>query len=157
MNKGPLLIAYNHDLTERVTGLDFGSVVPGNLNTQEQIVWLWNMKDFPDALTAARIRVSAVPANESSRELIDLKCLWVRSSGVMDPEGKGIIDDMEEAYSPIGGSLIDPECFHALGDIPANCARRLFFKTAVPIDMVMRGIPRIIIQAGYDVDLQAGA
>lgn len=131
-----------------MSALEFGAFKPG-ASSQEIIVWLWNKKDFGDAPMATDVRVSALAANVWAEEIISGKHLKVKSDGVLDPDGMGIVDDAEGEFSAVGGSLTDPDCYHPIGDIPSNCARRLFFRVDLPLDFGPAGAPRILVRAGF--------
>jgi hypothetical protein len=147
MKKGPHLIMYDSGNDERICSLDFGGVRPG-VSSPEVAVWLWNKKDFDDAPTATDVRVCVQAGNRWSEGIVDNKYLSVRSDGVMDPDECGIVDDSEEEFAPIGGSLTNPDDYHSIGDIPSNCARRLFFRIDLPLDFSVNGVPRMIVQVG---------
>jgi len=148
MKKGPYMVLYDMSGTERLSGIDFGTIRPGS-SSQEVIVWLWNKKGFSDAPTAADVRITVAAANVWAGEIVQNHYIKVKSNGVLDPDGVGIVDDEEAEFSEIGGELTDPESYHSIGDIPSNCARRLFFRVDIPVDLVLNGIPRILVQAGF--------
>jgi hypothetical protein len=148
MKKGPCLVVYDHTNTERVSALDFGTMAAGS-SSQEFVVWVWNKKDFDDAPKATDIRVSVLAGNKWSEGIVDGHFVSVRSNGVLDPDGLGIIDDEESQFTPIGGPLTNPGSFHSIGDIPTNCARRLFFRVDIPEDWSIDGIPRLLVQTGF--------
>ena len=148
MRKGPYPVAYDRTDEFRITSLEFGNLHPGK-RSGEIILHLWNKKDFDDAPIATGIRISALAGNSWAEEIVENKYLSVKSNGVIDPEGKGIIDDGESEFSPIGGSLVDPDCYHEIGDIPVNCARRLIFRLDIPEGFESNGAPRLLLQIGY--------
>ena len=147
MKKGPCLVIYDQENARRVPAVDFGTVPSGSVG-QEIVVWLWNKKEFSDAPTATDVRITAVAGNRWSEEIVESKYLRIKSNGVMDPDGAGIVDDAESEYISIGGGLLDDGDFHRLGDIPTNCARRLFLKLEIPEGMESEGPLRLILQAG---------
>lgn len=148
MRKGPHPVLYNRTDTERLSSVEFGIIRPG-LSSQEIDVWLWNKRNFSDAPVAEGVRITAVSANQYADEIVENRYISVRSSGILDPDGAGIVDDNEDDYSPIGGDLTDPDSYHRIGDIPSNCARRLWFKIETPPDFSVSGMPRIIVQVGF--------
>ncbi|MFH1677143.1 MAG: hypothetical protein ABIC40_08975 [bacterium] len=148
MRKGPYPVAYDRTDDFRMTSLEFGNLNPGE-TSPEIILHLWNKKDFSDAPDAIGIRISALAGNACAGEIVEEKFLQVKSDGVVDPDGKGIIDDAESEFSAIGGSLIDPDCYHEIGDIPVNCARRLIFRLDIPEEFESNGAPRLLLQIGY--------
>lgn len=148
MRKGPHLVLYDRTCSRRIAGLDFGVALAGGTG-RECACWLWNKKDFDDAPTATGIRISALAGSRWADDIIEGKWLGVRSFGVMDPSGRGIIDDNEDNYTPIGGGLLENGSFHTIGDIPSNCARRLFFRLILPQGYSPKGTPRLIVQAGF--------
>jgi len=148
MKKGPHPVLYDRTNTERLSALDFGILRPG-VSSQEIVVWLWNKKDFSDAPAATDVRITVVAANKWADEVIENRNIKVKSSGIMDPDGAGIVDDAEDEFTPIGGELTDPDSYHSVGDIPSNCARRLFFRIDTPADMDVEGQPRAIMQVGF--------
>ena len=148
MKKGPHLIVYDETNEERLSGLDFGAM-KSNSVAPEIRVWLWNKKDFSNAPTAVDVRVCVKAANQAGQRAIDEKWLLVQSSGVMDPDGVGIVDDEEAIYTAVGGSLLNVGEYHSIGDIPTNCARGLNFKLAVPDLDEPVGRPRLIIEVGF--------
>ncbi len=148
MKKGPHLVLYDRTNSERLTGLDFGTLKPDETGW-EFIVWLWNKKDFSDTPTAVDVRVSAVAGNVWAEGIIEARDLEVKSSGVMDPDGAGIVDDAATEFTAIGGPLTDTDNYHSIGDIPTNCARRLFFRINLPEGFTVNGSPRVIVQVGY--------
>ncbi len=148
MKKGPYMVLYDMTGTERLSGIDFGTIRPGS-PSQEVIVWLWNKKGFNDAPTATDVRITVAAANVWAEEIVQNRYIKVKSNGVLDPDGVGIVDDEEAEFSEIGGELTDPESYHSIGDIPSNCSRRLFFRVDIPVDLVLNGIPRILVQAGF--------
>ena len=141
-------MVYDHTNTERLSAIDFGSIVPGSLG-QEVVVWLWNKMNFRDAPSAIDVRVSVIAGNAWAETIALLKYVSVKSSGVLDPDGIGILDDLEDDFTPIGGPLTDPGAYHSIGDIPTNCARRLTFRIDIPHGFDVHGIPRLIIQTGF--------
>lgn len=142
------MVLYDRTNTERLSALEFGTLRP-DASSQEIIVWLWNKKDFPDAPTGTDVRVSALSGNPWAEGIITGKHLKVKSDGVLDPDSKGIVDDAETQFTAIGGSLTNQTDYHAIGDIPANCARRLYFRIDVPADFVPKGPPRLLVQVGF--------
>jgi hypothetical protein len=152
MRKGPYLLLYNQTNTERISSLDFGTVIPDS-SSQDIIVWLWNMKDFSSAPKATDVRVSVIGCNSYSSEIVDSKLLSVNSNGVLDPDGTGIIDDAESEFYPIGDNLLDPDSYHLIGDIPSNCARKLTFRLTIPEnfleDLTSGGFTRLIVKIGF--------
>ncbi|MCX6646211.1 MAG: hypothetical protein NTY09_07630 [bacterium] len=148
MKKGPYMVMYDRTNTERLSALEFGMIRPGETSREIEI-WLWNKKYFDDAPMATDIRVSVLPANSFSEGIIEGKYVEVRSDGVMDPDGMGIIDDAESEFSGIGGELTEPGAYHSIGDIPTNCARRLVFRVNPPGETVLSGFPRFLLQIGY--------
>ena len=148
MQKGPYLVIYDLTNTERITSLDFGVLTAG-IASQDIVVWLWNRKDFTDAPAAVDVRVTVTGANSCSQEVIDSKYLSVRSSGILDPGDIGIIDDAETAFTPIGGELTDPDAYHGVGDIPSNCARKLYFRLSLPEGYSAEGLPKVIVEVGF--------
>jgi len=101
MKKGPHLVQYESSNVERLMSLDFGTIQPGS-SSWETIVWLWNKKEFSDAPTATDVRVCAASGNSWADDIIDQGYLKVKSNGVLDPDGKGIVDDSETEFSSIG-------------------------------------------------------
>lgn len=148
MQKGPYLVTYDRANDRRITSIDFGAIIPGT-TAPEITVWIWNKKDFRDAPTATDVRVSASAANQSAVTIIQNKWLQVRVDGVMDPDETGIENIQEENYTPVGGSVLDPDDFHAMGDIPTNCARAVHFRIAVPEGVVLMSRPVFNIDIGY--------
>jgi hypothetical protein len=148
MRKGPHLVLYDRSNEERLSALEFGAFKPGT-SSQEIIVWLWNKKDFSNAPKATDVRVSALAGNAWAEDIITGKYLKVKSNGVLDPDGVGIVDDAETEFTPIGGSLTDPDYYHLIGDIPSNCARRLFFRIDLPDGFSPLGAPRLLVQVGF--------
>ena len=147
MKKGPHLLLYESSNSERLMSLDFGTIQPGS-SSWETVVWLWNKKDFSDAPTATDVRVCAASGNSWAEDIIDQGYLKVKSNGVLDPDGKGIVDDLDTEFSSIGGSLTDSDDYHSIGDIPSNCARRLIFRIDLPLDFSVEGSPSVIVQVG---------
>ena len=148
MKKGPHPVLYDRTDTERLSSIEFGIIRPG-LSSQEISVWLWNKKNFDDAPVAEGVRITAVAANDYADEIVDNRYISIRSCGVLDPDGAGIVDDDEDEYTAIGGPLTDPDSYHLIGDIPSNCARRLWFKIETPAEFSVSGVPRIIVQVGF--------
>ena len=147
MKKGPHLVLYDSSNSKRLMSLDFGTIRPGT-SSWETVVWLWNKKEFSDAPVATDVRVCAMSGNSWAEEIISEGYLKVKSNGVQDPDGKGIIDDAETEFSSIGGSLTDSDDYHSIGDIPSNCARRLIFRVDLPVSFSSEGEPNVIVQAG---------
>jgi hypothetical protein len=148
MKKGPYILIYDKTNTERLSSIDFGSISLGE-RCQDVCVWLWNKKDFKDAPRAVEVRLCASPANDHAERIVSGKCVFVKSSGILDPDNVGIVDDGEVEFSSIGDGLADPGSFHSIGDIPSNCARRLWFRLELPEGMQFDGMPRIILRAGF--------
>ena len=151
MKKGPYIVTYDRTNTERLSALEFGTIRPGVLSREIE-VWVWNKKDFDDAPTAVDMRVSVLPANSVSEEIVEGKYIEVRSDGVMDPDSAGIVDDEESEFTGIGGDLTEPGAYHSIGDIPTNCARRLVFRVNPPSDLTVTGFPGFLLQVGYFSD-----
>ena len=139
---------YDRTNTERMSALEFGTLRP-DVVSQEIEVWVWNKKNFDDAPTAVDVRVSVLAANAVADEIVEGKYIEVRSDGIMDPDENGIVDDSESEFSGIGGELTDEDAYHAIGDIPTNCARRLIFRIDPPSELSLSGIPRFNLQIGY--------
>ena len=135
MKKGPHPVLYDMSGTERITALDFGGIRPG-YSSQEIIVWLWNKKDFNNAPKMIDVRVNAIGVNNFGQSVIDSDSVKIKSNGVRDPDGVGIVDDEETQYYTLGGELTDSETYHEIGDIPSNCARRLFVKVDLPEGLI---------------------
>jgi hypothetical protein len=148
MRKGPYLVIYDQTNEERMSGLDFGTILAGNAG-QDVVVWLWNKRDFRDTPTATDVRISVAAGNAGSEEIVENRYVSVRSDGVMDPDGVGIVDDAEVDFTPIGGGLLDPDSYHQVGDISTNCGRRLFFRLEIPEGHALKGIPMILVQFGF--------
>ncbi len=148
MKKGPHLVLYDRTNIERLSAIEFGTIQPDS-SSQEIIVWLWNKKNFTDAPTATDVRVSVSAANIWAEDIIENGYVKVKSDGVMDPDSVGIVDDSESEFSSIGGELTDPDAYHEIGDIPSNCARRLFFRIDLPDRFSLNGVPKILVQIGF--------
>jgi len=147
MKKGPHLVVYDSTGEERLSAIEFGIVKPGT-SSQEIAVWVWNKIHFSDAPRATDVRLSAVAGNVWADGIIDTKCIKVRSNGVKDPDGVGIVDDEESEFTSVGGGLLESGDYHSIGDIPSNCARRLIIKVETPQDFTASGVPRFKLQAG---------
>jgi hypothetical protein len=146
MKKGPCIIIYNQSNTERITSIDFGPVMEDE-SSQEREIWIWNKKNFSDAPAAVDVRIGASACNDCAHELIESGCIMLRSSGVLDPDNKGIIDDAESEFLPLGDNLLT--LYHHIGDIPTNCARRLYLRVVLPEGASTQGAPILILQVGY--------
>ena len=146
MKKGPHLVLYERTDTERISSIEFGGLQPDN-SSQTIDVWLWNKKNFSDAPTATDVRICAQVIGDGV-EGVDYD-IYVKSDGVMDPDGTGIVDDAEGVFSSLGNSLTGSDTYHSIGDIPSNCARRLLIKIEIPQDSEIEGNAVYKIKVGY--------
>jgi hypothetical protein len=149
MRRGPHLVIYDHSNTERLTSIDFGPMIFGE-NGIEKEVWVWNKKNFDDAPEAQDVRVSVVGGNTSGGQAVEMGYLKVRSSGIIDPDGAEIVDDSEPVFSEVGDDLVS--AYHSIGNIPTNCARRLYFRVDLPEGASIKGIPIVIVRFGFRSD-----
>ena len=148
MKKGPYPVLYDRTNTERITEIEFGGIRPG-YPSQEVVVWLWNKRNFSDAPTMTDVRLNVIETNFYGETVINADAVKVKSNGISDPDGVGIIDDSEDSFYTIGGDLTDSDTYHAIGDIPSNCARRLWFRIDLPAEFTSGGSPILKIQVGF--------
>lgn len=89
---------------------------------------LWNRRNGVSDFTATDIEISCVSYDKTITsntdykgwEIINENLMECKSAGVV---GTGIIDDNNSSYTAIGKTAH----LH-LGDIPVNCARKIFFR-----------------------------
>lgn len=89
---------------------------------------LWNRKDKSSEFTATDIEINCVSYDKTTTlttdykgwEIVNENLVECKSTGVI---GTGIIDDNNSSYTAIG----KVNHLH-LGDIPVNCARKIFFR-----------------------------
>ena len=121
-------------------------------------VHLWNALELTTKPTATQIKLTirnvlgdinnplyAGANNAQGQEVIDERWIEVKSNGIINPESKVILDDAMPDFVPIGGDpLANPLNFITLGDMPANTARKLFFRVNVPVGASSIGMVRFI-------------
>ena len=102
-------------------------------------IHLWNNGTLP--ITSAKILLS--PDFETV-EIERGKWIEVKSDGVVNPDNVPMTDDAFPNFIPVGGSdelfgytyndagFTGDDDSVSIGDIPANCARKLFFRVNVP-------------------------
>lgn len=140
----PVIQFYNSDDTEILTLQDILNAAKSAISDPAE-VHVWNSKDVEDNDTAENVRVTLRNTtvvnndfyngntNANGQEAVSERWLEARSSGVIDPDSVGIVDDAMPNFIPVGGNPnSDPANSLPLGDIPSNCARKLFLRLNIP-------------------------
>ena len=100
---------------------------------------LWNLKDgiYGTDITS----LIAHNVHLVVRDTLALEWIEVKSDGVINPDGLTMTDDAFADFIPIGGDVRLPEWGEEVpdkvvkvGDIPPNCARKLYFRVRLPND-----------------------
>ena len=112
----------------RVNLIKFPLQTKGMASPPELELHLWNRKDKTSEFTATELEVSCVTYDKTITsntdykgwEIINENLVECKSFGVV---GTGIVDDANSSFTPIGKTAH----LH-LGDIPVNCARKIFFR-----------------------------
>jgi hypothetical protein len=138
----------------RVTSLAWATLIPDE-TSEEKHVWLYNRGDGSPGSTATRLRVSAFGLTPAGDAVCAGKYVQARSDGIAgDPEGE-FTDDAQDAFTPIGGSLLDEGKYLDIGDIPARGGRRLIFRLNLPDSFNEYGPAIILLAVGYREEEQS--
>jgi len=119
---------YNEDREKILHCIHFPVQLKDPASPPEVETYLYNRKGKTCNYTASDIKIFLTNSNKETsggsnyqgQEIIDDNLIEVKSNGVI---GTGIIDDSQSNYTPIG-----KEDYLSIGDIPVDCARRLYFR-----------------------------
>jgi len=126
LNRGLKFLDSNDELP--VFGIEFPGQTLNPADPPSIELHLWNNKDASIEKTASGIEIKVLnylktttgEDNYGGQEVIDDDLIEAKSDGIV---GSGIVDDGQVAYTPIGAATS-----LSVGDIPINCARKIFFK-----------------------------
>ena len=109
-------------------GISFPTQLLNPTTPAELELHLWNNKGESCAKLASNVRISVVNANKTTsggtnytgQEIIDNNLIQAKSDGIV---GSEIVDDAQSTFTAIGKTS-----YLSVGDIPVNCARKIFLK-----------------------------
>jgi len=132
-------------------------IVPRAGYEAEFVLTLWNNRGLSEGAVAEDVRISVACSNGLfsgqsvyyGQECVTEQWVSARSNGAGG--GQSIIDDSQTIFSDIGGDFGVGANYLAIGDIPYNCWRTLYFRIDVPTTAESTGIIRPLLAVQYDL------
>jgi len=152
MSANPQL--FDNTDTLEISSQLFANVSAGSVSPDVEL-HLWNGKDSGTADTMKNIRITTSTANDkytgdnnaNGQELVTGHWVEIKSAGVI---GTGITDDAMTSYKPVGGDPIASiNNYLGVGDIPTNCARKLFIHINTPVGAQSSGTIAFTLKVLY--------